>query len=242
VPFGTSPGCLVGTGLNFSDNGLSVSRDAGALPGSNLQPTKEFRWIVLRAISGAPTARPSLYRSGLRRPALTNMPIRTVVWNWTWRSLDARSITLEIESPLDSFLGFEHAPRTDAQKKRVADMVARLNAADRLFRPDPAAECKLSRVALSSQALGLGDAEEESEHGPEPAARKKPAAGQQDEHADIDMTVVFSCAKASAARYIDIQLFNAFEGIRTIDAQVAAPQGQFKRRLSAPSPRLSWGR
>ena len=157
-------------------------------------------------------------------------------------ALDARSITLEIESPLDSFLGFEHAPRTDAQKKRVADMVARLNAADRLFRPDPAAECKLSRVALRSQALGLGDAEEESEHGPEPAARKKPAAGQQDEHADIDMTVVFSCAKASAARYIDIQLFNAFEGIRSIDAQVAAPQGQFKRRLSAPSPRLSWGR
>ncbi|ABM59117.1 DUF2796 domain-containing protein [Verminephrobacter eiseniae] len=157
-------------------------------------------------------------------------------------AIDARSITLEIESPLDSFLGFEHAPRTDAQKKRVADMVARLNAADRLFRPDPAAECKLSRVALSSQALGLGDAEEESEHGPEPATRKKPAAGQQDEHADIDMTVVFSCAKASAARYIDIQLFNAFEGIRTIDAQVAAPQGQFKRRLSAPSPRLGWGR
>src|SRR6218665_1609824 len=121
-------------------------------------------------------------------------------------------------------------------------MVPRLNAADRLFRPHPAAECKLSRVALSSQALGLGDAEEEYEHGPEPTTRKKQAAGKKDEQAAINMTVVISCAKASAARYIDIQLFNAFEGIRTIDAQVAAPQGQFKRRLSAPSPRLGWGR
>jgi hypothetical protein len=149
-------------------------------------------------------------------------------------AVDAQSITVQIESPLDSFVGFERAPRTDAERKRVADMVARLNAADRLLQVqvDPRTECELSKVELESATLGLGRAKKPSE---------KPAGDS--EHADIDITAIFACAKAADARFIDTKrLFDTFKGIRTIDAQVASAQGQSKRVLRPDSARLSWGR
>lgn len=153
-------------------------------------------------------------------------------------AVDAQSITLAIESPLDGFLGFERAPRNDSERKRVADMVARLKAADQLFQPDPTAGCKLSKVSLDSAVLGLGDARKavEDERGPTHAG-KVPHA--EDKHADIDVDIVFTCVKAADARFIDVRLFDAFKRMRTIDTQVASPQGQFKRSLRPGASRLS---
>ncbi|MGJ7530662.1 DUF2796 domain-containing protein [Variovorax sp. GB1P17] len=159
-------------------------------------------------------------------------------------AVDAQSITLQIESPLDGFLGFERAPRTDAERKRVSDMVARLNAAGQLFQPDPDAGCQLSKVELSSAVLGLGDVRKE-DHGhahKDAHADKKGHDHGEDEHADIDVSIVFACAKATDARFIDVKLFEVFKRIRTIDVQVASPQGQFKRTLRPNAPRLSLGR
>lgn len=146
-------------------------------------------------------------------------------------AVDAQTLTLTIESPLDGFLGFERAPRNDAERKRVSDLVARLKAADQLFQPDPAAACTLSKVTLNSAVLGLGDAKQEHDH-----------AHAKDEHADIDIDIVFNCAQAAQARHVDVKLFEAFPRIRTIDAQVASPQGQFKRTLRPNAPRLQLGR
>jgi hypothetical protein len=154
-------------------------------------------------------------------------------------AVDAQTLTLTIESPLDGFLGFERAPRTDAERKRVSDMVARLNAADQLFQPDPAAACTLSTVTLNSAVLGLGDAKKAGDHGHDD---QKGHAHAEDEHADIDIDIVFHCAQAAQARHVDVKLFEAFPRIRTIEAQVATPRGQFKRTLRPNTPRLQLGR
>lgn len=159
-------------------------------------------------------------------------------------AVDAQSITLAIDAPLDGFLGFERAPRSDSERKRVADMVVRLKAADQLFRPDPSAGCKLAKVSLDSAMLGLGDSgkkgEHEQGHGHAgKAAQAAQAAQAESEHADIDVDIVFTCADAAGARFIDVGLFDAFRRMRAIDAQVASPQGQFKRTLRPGASRLS---
>ncbi len=152
-------------------------------------------------------------------------------------AVDAQTITLAIESPLDGFLGFERAPRTDAERKRVAELAARLNAADQLFQPDPAAECKLSKVELASAALGLGTTKEDA-HDHSHADKDGHDHDHGGEHADIDIDVVFTCARPSEAKFIDVKLFAAYPRIQTIDAQVASPQGQFKRSLRPAAARL----
>ncbi len=158
-------------------------------------------------------------------------------------AVDASSMTLHLESPLDNFLGFERVPRTDAERQRVADMLARLRAADELFEPDPDAACKLSTVAVESAVLGLagdGSHREEPGHGRDGAHRHDGEHGH-GEHADIDVTIAFDCAAVNAARFIDVGLFEAFGSLRSITAWIVSPQGQFKRDLRPGSSRLRWG-
>jgi hypothetical protein len=138
--------------------------------------------------------------------------------------IDGPTVVIEMESPLDNFVGFEHAPKTEAEKKAAADAVAQLRAADQLFKIDPAANCKLGPVNLRSTALGLGKAEA----GPEG-------------HADLDGSFAFNCTKATEAKFIELGLFNAFKGLRQVDAQIVTPDGQSKRSLKRPNARLSWG-
>jgi hypothetical protein len=148
-------------------------------------------------------------------------------------AIDGPTVVIDMESPLDNIVGFERAPKTDAEKKTVADAIAQLRAADKLFAIDPAANCKLGPVDLRSGALGLGN--------PDP---NEPVG-----HADLDATFSFNCTNAAAAKFIDLNLFSVFKGLRQIDSQIASSQGQFKRQLKRPTgaqaaqpARLGWGK
>ena len=135
-------------------------------------------------------------------------------------AVEARKITVQLESPLDNLLGYERAPRTDIERKQANAMVARLETANAMFRIDPAAQCVPGKVLLVSAALKLGQ--------PNPSAA---------DHADIDGTFEFTCADATKAAFIDVGLFE-FKRLQRLNVQVAAPQGQFKRDLKRPASRI----
>jgi hypothetical protein len=137
-------------------------------------------------------------------------------------AVDPGSVTVELSAPLETVLGFERAPRTDAERKAVQAMREKL-AGQALFVVDPAAGCKLAGITVTAEAL-------------EPGAR----AG---EHADLEGRYEWTCTNAAAARSIDLGgLRDAFPRIRTIDTQIAAASGQFKRRLGRSDRVLRWGR
>jgi len=138
-------------------------------------------------------------------------------------AVEAGKLTVQMESPLDNLVGFERAPRTDAEHQRVDAAVARLKAAAALFKIDPAAGCTLTHVELVSAPLNLGP--------PEPGALG-------DGHADLDGDFVFGCKDSARAAFIELGLFSAFSGMQRIDVQIAAPQGQFKRTLQRPASRI----
>ena len=135
-------------------------------------------------------------------------------------AVEATKITVQLESPLDNLLGYERAPRTDAERRQADAMVARLKAGDAMFRIDPAAQCTLGEVELASSALKLGQ--------PDPS---------EEGHADIDGTFEFNCADATKATFIDVGLFE-FKRMQRLEVQVAAPRGQFKRDLKRPAARI----
>ncbi|MEJ8854094.1 DUF2796 domain-containing protein [Variovorax robiniae] len=141
-------------------------------------------------------------------------------------AIDVQAITIHVDAPLDSIVGFERAPRTDAERKTAQQALAQLRTAGKLFTIDPVAACTLSQVDLDAPALGFGE------------ARPGQAAG----HGDLEGNIVFECRSPVLARYIDVGLFDAFPAIRQIDVQIATPDGQYQRTLKRPSSRLSWGR
>ncbi len=139
-------------------------------------------------------------------------------------AVDAKTITVNLNTPLDNLVGFERAPRTDSERKRVDEAVARLRAGDQMFKFDPAAGCKMTRVELSSAVLKLGPA----------------TAAPKDGHAELEGDWEFACSDATLARHVDVGLF-AFNQIKRVEVQLALPKTQLKRELKRPNQRLVLG-
>lgn len=139
-------------------------------------------------------------------------------------AVDAARVSILLETPLDNLLGFEHAPRNDAEREKVAAALVRLRASQALFRIDSAAGCVASRVDLQSAPLGLGRA----------------AAGAQvkDGHGDMEATFDFNCSQGARAGFLEIGLFEAFPGLQRIELQVVTPRGQLKATLRRPASRV----
>jgi len=144
-------------------------------------------------------------------------------------AIDGPVITLKLESPLDSLLGFERAPRNDAERERVRVLAQALRSGP--FVPTAAARCRLERVSLNSAALTpdlLGE--------PGPAAGGKADS----EHADLDAAFVYRCDEPKALIGIDVMLFDHFKRLRRVDTQVAGPKGQAAQKLTARSRQIRW--
>ena len=136
-------------------------------------------------------------------------------------AVDATRVTIELDTPLDNLLGFERAPRTDAERAKADAAVARLRDGAVMFRIDGAAGCTLAKVELVSAPLQLGTA----------------AAGSGD-HGDLSGSYQFNCKAAAKAGFVEVGLFEAFAGFKRIELQVATPRGQLKATLRRPSSRV----
>ncbi|MDP2246714.1 MAG: DUF2796 domain-containing protein [Nitrosomonadales bacterium] len=139
-------------------------------------------------------------------------------------AVDGKTLQLNLESPLDSLLGFEHQPRTNQQKIAVKDMEHRLRQAGQLFKPTPAANCTLKSVALISPVLETG-----KDHG-----------HQHDDHANLDGEFIFECAKPTELRDLEVILFDSFPRLRQLKAEAATPRGQTAVTLTPARRKVSW--
>jgi hypothetical protein len=136
-------------------------------------------------------------------------------------AIEGNKLTIAMEAPLDNLLGFERAPRTDAERKAAAEVLARLRSpiqGKALFSADAAAQCTLSKADVQAPVL---------EPGVNPAPK--------DEHADLDASYEFSCAQPAELRSLDVGLFDAYKRIQRIDVQVAGAKSQSKVTLKRPA-------
>lgn len=136
-------------------------------------------------------------------------------------AIEGNKLTIAMEAPLDNLLGFERAPRTDAERKAAAEVLARLrspNQGKALFSADAAAQCTLSKADVQAPVL-------------EPGAKPAP----KDEHAELEASYEFSCVQPAELRSLDVGLFEAYRRIQRIDVQVAGPKAQSKVTLKRPA-------
>jgi hypothetical protein len=144
-------------------------------------------------------------------------------------AVDGGTLTLLLEAPTDSLVGFEHAPRNDGERAAIARMKVALERFDALFRPSAAADCRPAGVTLESELLEEGhDHAAGHEHGEH--------AG----HADLEGEFVFECGRPEALRDLEVRLFEHFTRLEHLAVQVAGPRGQTSARLDARRNRVSW--
>lgn len=141
-------------------------------------------------------------------------------------ALEGKTLSLQLEAPLDSLLGFEHRPRTAAQRAAADSLLKRMNDGAALFRPDATALCSAIKTSVESPTLTA------------PAPSEAAPSGKEPTHADLDLSIEFNCEKPDQLGGIDVLLFEAFKNIQRVDVQVAGAKGQAKQSLKRPDKRL----
>jgi hypothetical protein len=135
-------------------------------------------------------------------------------------SVEGDKLTIAMEMPLESTVGFERLARSDKEKLAFTNMMTTLKNAAELFTPTLAANCRV-------ESAEVGD--------PFPGGKAKA-----DGHADIDADYVFRCAKPAALKGFETSLFKKFSRLHKIDVQRATPGGQGKATLTPEQATLTW--
>lgn len=145
-------------------------------------------------------------------------------------ALDAKILTIDLSSPLDNLIGFEHLPQNDRQRGLVKAMTERLNKADKLFIPTAAAACTLQSTHLSSLVL-------DNPKDPQPQAKTD---GEEAGHADLDGEFVFSCARPENLHDLEVRLFKPFPNLHVVNVAVATAKGQAAAKLTSDNNKVVW--
>ena len=141
-------------------------------------------------------------------------------------AVDKHLLTVQLESPLDSLLGFEHRPRTPAERQAADALLKQMGDAATLFKPDVAAQCVPTKASIESAALQSTAPSVDKEAGK--------GEGKESEHADLDASYEFSCAHPDKLTVVEVGLFDAFKRLQKIEVQVAGAKSQSKQTLQRP--------
>ena len=156
-------------------------------------------------------------------------------------AVDGPTVAIDLESPLANALPFEHAPSTPAQREAVQNMAAALHRADKIFILPAAAQCRLKTVTLQSEALPAELLDASTAQQPAKAEHADhDAHATEAQHADLDASFVFECAKPETLKSMDVALFSAWPALHELRVQVVSPTGQHAAELTAKAHTLQW--
>ena len=132
-------------------------------------------------------------------------------------SVEGSVLQIALDSPADNLVGFEHAPRNEAQKRTVNRVEQQLRQPATLFTPSAQADCRAEppRVEI-----------------------KLPPPGSAEAHSEVEAEWRWQCARPAALAHVDVGLFKAFPRLRELRAQIVTAAGQRTLILTPAAPRL----
>lgn len=152
------------------------------------------------------------------------------------------TLVVSLHSPLENLLGFEHAPRTAAQKAAAQNLLLQLRNPGTLFAPSAEAQCVPSSSVIEAPVLGVAPQAGGAPESKAPTAVAKAAPGHagKDGHAELKAEFTFKCERAHQLRGLEAGLFDQFKRLRRIDVKVVGPRGQSAARLTPSRRSLTW--
>ena len=128
-------------------------------------------------------------------------------------ALDETRLEATLVAPADSIVGFEHAPRDDAERAALAHATALLDTPARWIVPAADAQCVSEPGSASFDRDG--------------------------DHANVTARAIWQCAKPAALTTLDLPLFAAFPRLERVTADLVLPDRQDSRTLTPHAARLT---
>ena len=146
---------------------------------------------------------------------------------------EGNTLQVELETPAMNIVGFEHMPRNGSQHAAVEHAVAELEKGDAIFRFSAAANCKLMEARVESGLIGREHKEHEKEH-------EEHEAGDEDSHADFDVSYLFSCSQPDQLHSLTVRLFKLFPATEELEVQLISDRGQKRAHLTPSNSSLEF--
>ncbi len=133
-------------------------------------------------------------------------------------ALDRGRLSVALTVPAADVVGFEHAPRNDAQRAAVAEAERLLRGHAELFAMPPAARCRFLSAEVDVPWTG-------------------PAAG--GEHADFWARWEFDCAEPAKLAFLEVRLATKLPGDLKLRTTVLDGRGSRQAELGRSRTRLA---
>ncbi len=180
-------------------------------------------------------------------------------------AIDNSSVIIELDTPWNNLVGFEHAPSTEEQHALVDNSMATLNQPDQMFTFN-GASCEATETVVES-TLAMED-----EHHDDHDDDHKDADGHDDHdddhddhdddhkdadghdehddhdhddhdgegetHSEVLVSYAFNCDNIGQLTSIDVNLLEIWSGFEDLDVQLIGPGGQTAVELSPEQTQL----
>lgn len=166
-------------------------------------------------------------------------------------ALEGKRLMMELEAPGADIVGFEHEPRTDAQRAAIEKAEKQLAAPQTLFRLPAGAGCVLkhTKVVLAGDDHDHGHEHDAQHHdevhekGHKDHAHDGDAKAEHanDEHAAFRAEYAFDCKAPAGLTTIGFGYFKAFAGARRLDVTFIGPKGQSKFEVTRATAGINLG-
>ena len=128
------------------------------------------------------------------------------------------AVKANFEIPMESLLGFEHLPKTPAQKKAMADLQAAVTQPDYVLGLPKTAACELKSVQAQSDMF----------------------LGKKSTHSDLDLSIEFTCSQPAELKQIEFPIFKKHPRLKSLKVDMLTPKGQGATTVKTKNPVLRW--
>lgn len=132
-------------------------------------------------------------------------------------ALEGEEVHIELDTPAANIVGFEHAPSSKAEHKKLDNAFAMLKKGNMLFSFNSSAGCRLEKAYLESALLEYDD------HGHEEQSHP---VGKEKMHSDIEAVYHFECDNPTKVTQLSVELFEAFSGMAKLNVQYVSENKQ----------------
>ncbi len=141
-------------------------------------------------------------------------------------ALDRQELSIELDAPADNVVGFEHAPRTDAETAAVRDAEKLLKNAQGLFGFPPAAQCHFAGSQVTAPRWEAETSEAHGESGHE-------------HHADYEARFTYRCEAPLQLAWFEPWLLGKLREVREARVNLITASGQRSQVVTKARDRIA---
>lgn len=137
--------------------------------------------------------------------------------------LEGGELQISLSSPLDSIVGFEHRPRTTAQRQTAEAALRVLADPASLVVLPAAAGCNLTQADLNAPEL-------------KSAVQPGSPSGHAEAHADLEASWHFQCTSPDRLDRLQLRMFEHFATLKRLEVRTVGPAGQSRQLMRRGGP------